>query len=74
MKKETNLVGMMKEVGEKKGMKESLLLQVFVKVKQEDLLESLNRRMYELLVTLLNQDKERRENMVVVKRLVMNAL
>lgn len=74
MKKETNLVGMMKEVGEKKGRKESLLLQVFVKVKQEDLLESLNRRMYELLVTLLNQDKERRENMVVVKRLVMNAL
>ena len=60
MKKETNLVGMMKEVGEKKGRKESLLLQVFVKVKQEDLLESLNRRMYELLVTLLNQDKERR--------------
>ena len=74
MKKETNLVGMMKEVGEKKGRKESLLLQVFVKVKQEDLLESLNRRMYELLVTLLNQDKERRENMIVVKRLVMNAL
>ena len=74
MKKETNLVGIMKEVGEKKGRKESLLLQVFVKVKQEDLLESLNRRMYELLVTLLNQDKERRENMVVVKRLVMNAL
>ena len=74
MKKETNLVGMMKEVGEKKGRKESLLLQVFVKVKQEDLLESLNKRMYELLVTLLNQDKERRENMVVVKRLVMNAL
>ena len=74
MKKETNLVGMMKEVGEKKGRKESLLLQVFVKVKQEDLLESLNRRMYELLVTLLNQDKERRENMVVVKRLVMNTL
>ena len=74
MKKETNLVGMMKEVGEKKGRKESLPLQVFVKVKQEDLLESLNRRMYELLVTLLNQDKERRENMVVVKRLVMNAL
>lgn len=74
MKKETNLVGMMKEVGEKKGRKESLFLQVFVKVKQEDLLESLNRRMYELLVTLLNQDKERRENMVVVKRLVMNAL
>ena len=74
MKKETNLVGMMKEVGEKKGKKESLFLQVFVKVKQEDLLESLNRRMYELLVTLLNQDKERRENMVVVKRLVMNAL
>lgn len=74
MKKETNLIGMMKEVGEKKGRKESLLLQVFVKVKQEDLLESLNRRMYELLVTLLNQDKERRENMVVVKRLVMNAL
>lgn len=74
MKKETNLVGMMKEVGEKKGRKESLLLQVFVKVKQEDLLESLNRRMYELLVTLFNQDKERRENMVVVKRLVMNAL
>ena len=74
MKKETNLVGMMKEVGEKKGRKESLLLQVFVKVKQEDLLESLNRRMYELLVTLLNQDKERRENMVVVKRLVVNAL
>ena len=60
MKKETNLVGMMKEVGEKKGRKESLFLQVFVKVKQEDLLESLNRRMYELLVTLLNQDKERR--------------
>ena len=74
MKKETNLIGMMKEVGEKKGRKESLLLQVFVKVKQEDLLESLNRRMYELLVTLLNQDKERRENMLVVKRLVMNAL
>lgn len=74
MKKETNLVGMMKEVGEKKGRKESLFLQVFVKVKQEDLLESLNRRMYELLVTLLNQDKERRENMVVVKRLVVNAL
>ena len=74
MKKETNLVEMMKEVGEKKGRKESLLLQVFVKVKQEDLLESLNRRMYELLVTLLNQDKERRENMVVVKRFVMNAL
>ena len=74
MKKETNLVGMMKEVGEKKGKKESLFLQVFVKVKQEDLLESLNRRMYELLVTLLNQDKERRENMVVVKRLVVNAL
>ena len=58
MKKETNLVGMMKEVGEKKGRKESLFLQVFVKVKQEDLLVSLNRRMNVLLVTLMNEDEK----------------
>ena len=43
---------------EKKERKEILLLRVFVKVKQEDLLVSLNRRMNVLLVTLMNEDEK----------------
>ena len=56
--KETILVGKKKEVRENKGRKENLLLRVFVKVKQEDLLVSLNRRKNELLVTLMNEDEK----------------
>ena len=60
-KKETTLVGKKKEVRENKGRKENLLLRVCVKVKQEDLLVSLNRRMNVLLVTLMNEDEKEEE-------------